>query len=260
MQICQAFDLHRFGLTDWQSIFDVPGIDQFLKLTDAASAQYFEPSKNLSKREPDPLEWRLAPAHHVGAMTPQLLYRKLQGGISNSFVSLLPAELTGYLGDVDIVARMFAPDARHPQMRHSYQGWVVARADSLALPTCYAAAIYREREDRSDVVSIWHIGETARIELGVVWLGQRLDWSKPWHCRFNIAGRELKAKWWNYDVIEPKHWDLTGIDETRRAPGVIGFASTVHGEIENNIWGLDWYAWSLDPAMPAPLYPVETVG
>jgi hypothetical protein len=37
----------------------------------------------------------------------------------------------------------------------------------------------------------------------------------------------------------------------------MGFASTVHGGIVDNVWGIDWYAWSFDPHVPAPLYPAD---
>ena len=39
--------------------------------------------------------------------------------------------------------------------------------------------------------------------------------------------------------------------------GMLGFAATVHGAIANNIWGLDWYAWSSDPDVSALIYPCD---
>jgi hypothetical protein len=72
-----------------------------------------------------------------------------------------------------------------------------------------------------------------------------------------LHGNNLRAKWWTYDVIEPKEWDLSGSDDVFAHAGMMGFAATVHGGIADNIWGLDWYAWSSDPDAPAPLYPAD---
>lgn len=249
----RSFELSQAGLTDWKAASD--------GALNAGTWQIFEsntasgvPAHNVSDGPRSQIEWRLAPSQHSGAMTPQLLYRNASAALCNSFLSVMPAELAGRCADVDIVARIFTPDARHPKMLHTYQGWVIARF-GLRSEFCMAA-LYRNRDDSADVASIWRLSENSRPnKLAALELGNRIDWSKPWHCRFNASGRVLQAKWWCYDAIEPENWDLRGEDSNLIRAGTMGFASTVHGGIKDNIWGLDWYAWSPDSDCPAPLYP-----
>jgi hypothetical protein len=254
MQNSRLIDLSRFDLFDWQPVNNSAAISKILNIIEPVNVPDAVSSPGPALHR---LEWRLAPAQHSGAMTPQLLYRNIDGRLFNSFLSVLSRELTGSISDIDIVARMFTPDACTPNMRHKYQGWLISRMDNIDSPGCYMAAIYCNRTDDADVGSIWRYGRNSRTELAASAIGRRINWSKPWHCRFNIVGGGLKAKWWNYDAIEPDRWDLSVIDDIPRKPGMIGFASTVHGGIAGNIWGLDWYAWSLDAAVPAPLYPME---
>jgi hypothetical protein len=257
MQNSRIIDFSGLDLIDWQPVSNSAAISKILRIVEPLAVVESAFSRRLSRPVPQFLEWRLAPAQHEGAITPQLLYRTADGNLFNSFLSVISQGLTGSISDVDIVARMFTPNARHPSMRYTYQGWLIARMDDTDSPGCYMAAVYCNRADDSDVGSIWRYGPSSRNELAASPIGRRIDWDKPWHCRFNIVGGELKAKWWNYDVIEPDRWDLFSIDNIPREPGMIGFASTVHGGLAGNIWGLDWYAWSLDAAVPAPLYPIE---
>ncbi len=260
-----VFEFGQFGITDWKSPDNGLVSDGALQIVGPCKIDISK-GKNVIEIGADRgagIEWRFAPAQHIGALTPQLLYRGRNRALSNSFLSVLPRDLTGMIADADIVARMFTPDARHPKMGHVYQGWVVARLTDRGPPSFYLAAIYRNRENSSDIVSIWRVVGNSRVEFAATRLGNRIDWSKPWHCRFNIMGRTLKAKWWSCDAIEPDNWDLQATDDADDAlvrPGMIGFASTVHGEIIDNIWGLDWYAWSSDASTPAPIYPVEIAG
>jgi hypothetical protein len=250
----RSFEFHQVGLTDWE-----PAIDG---VANAGAWQIFGSkalsggsANNIGDGSRSQIQWRLAPSQHVSAMTPQLLYRNASASLCNSFLSVMTAEQAGGLDDVDIVARMFTPDACHPKMLHIYQGWVIARCD-LRSPQFCMAAIYRNRDDSADVVSLWRVyDKIKRTKLAALELGNRIDWSKPWHCRFSARGCVLKAKWWSCDAIEPEIWDLSAEDNNPTRSGTIGFASTVHGGIEGNVWGIDWYAWSADPDCPAPLYP-----
>ena len=250
-----ALNLNHLGLTEWTPADQGQVNDGFLHITGPCRFNPFEVNVDAGSG----IEWRSAPSQHIGALSPQLLYRNTRPTLFNSFLSVIPSALTGGLADVDIVARFFTPDACHPKMRYVYQAWVVARLTDLRSLNFYYAAIYRNRDNSSDVVSIWRVAGNSRTEIVSAPLGIKIDWSKPWHCRFNVVDRDLRAKWWNYDAIEPANWDLYSTDDSLIRSGMIGFASTVHGEIDHNIWGLDWYAWSSDPNKPASLYPNENV-
>jgi hypothetical protein len=253
-----AFEFSQFGLTDWKPASDgVVGAGAWQIV--GSKGFFTRPGTDLGDRAQSQIEWRFAPSQHAGAMTPQLLYRNGSASLSNSFLSVLPVALTGMLADLDIVARMFTPDACDPKMLHIYQGWVIARCD-LPSSDFYMAALYRNQDDSSDVASIWRVRDNSgSIKMAARQLGNRIDWSKPWHCRFNASGCVLKARWWSCDAIEPENWDLRAEDDDPKPSGMIGFASTVHGGIKDNLWGLDWYAWSPDPDHPAPLYPDESM-
>ena len=252
-----AFEFGQFGLTDWTLAGDGAAGAGTWQAVD--SSRYLKgAASDLSDRSHPQIEWRMAPSQHAGALSPQLLFRTASPSLANSFLSLIPVHLTGLLTDFDVVARMFTPDARHPAMEHIYQGWVIARCDSLTT-AFYLAAVYRNQGDRCDVASIWHVHDGSRRKIIAGQLGDKIDWTKPWHCRFNAAGHILKAKWWSCDVLEPGQWDLRAEDSGSMQPGMIGFASTVHGGIKENLWGIDWYAWSPDPDDPVPLYPDENL-
>jgi len=255
-----VFEFNQFCITDWASPANGLVNDGSLQIVGTCNVGQEENIIEIGAERGAGVEWRFAPAQHIGALTPQLLYRARNKALSNSFLSLLPQELTGMVADADIAVRVFTPDACHPKMGHVYQGWVVARFMDLGPLSFYLAAIYRNRENSSDVVSIWRVVGNSRVEFAATWLGNRIDWTKPWHCRFNIVGRALKAKWWSCDAVEPDNWDLQAADDAPLRAGMIGFASTIHGEIVGNIWGLDWYAWTSVLNTPAPIYPVEIVG
>ena len=248
-----AFDLGQLGFTDWKPV-------QNARLINAADFEAGTTAEPIRAAGDCTIEWRLAPSQHIGAASPQLLYRNTAPLLCNSFMTAMPARAASIVHNGDVVARVFTPQACHPKMLHVYQGWVIARLDSGTDLNCYMAAVYRNGENSSDVVSIWRVtGGTRTTKLAASAIGNRIDWSKPWHCRFNFDGQTLKAKWWSYDVIEPVAWDLGGEDDAFLAPGLIGYASTVHGGIAENIWGLDWFSWSNDAAVSAPLYPYEPV-
>jgi hypothetical protein len=251
-----AFEFGRFDLTDWTPTCDETGATTWHVIK--SSSYLMRPKGDISDKLYSRIEWRMAPSLDAGALSPQLLFRNASASLANSFLSLIPAELTGLLTNFDIVGRMFTPDACNPLMRHIYQGWMIARCDSP--PTdFYMAALYRNQEDKSDVASIWHVNDGSRRKIIAIQLGNKINWSKPWHCRFNVSGRVLKAKWWSCEAIEPEQWDLHAEDSALMRPGKVGFSSTVHGGIKDNLWGIDWYAWSTDPDDPAPLYPDEDV-
>ena len=247
LQHAGFLDFQQLGPTDWLRVEDDAPIGRGLRIVRSADMKAH------------PLEWRIAPAQHPGAVTPQLLYRSPEPRLINSFLSVLSEVAAGRRSDIDLVARMFTPHACHPKLRYVYQGWVIARAE-IETRRCYMAAIYCNRENDADVASIWRVERTSRTNVVAGPLDRRIDWAKPWNCRFNLAGGALKGKWWNSDVIEPQTWDLAGADEGLSGPGLIGFASTVHGAIADNVWGMDWYAWSSDPTIAAPLYPIEVEG
>jgi len=251
-----ALDFSQFGITRWQRAgitskdqgpfqnIDVPHIDPYRLII------------GVDRALDNGLLWRFAPPQHDGAMSPQLLYRTTSDSLLNSVLTIVPSGLTSPFGDVDIAARMFTPHARDKSMLHVYQGWLTARIPSVRQFDFYMAAIYRNNADAADVVSIWKVtGGIRTLKIAAAALGDRINWTKPWNCRFNLSGNFLRAKWWTYDDIEPEAWDLLGTDSGLNASGMIGFAATVHGQIAENVWGLDWYAWSNDPEIPAPLYP-----
>ena len=252
------FDLGQFEFRDWEPAKDASANNGPLC---NINAPHIDPSKiviGVESSSDSGIEWRFGPSQHIGAMSPQLLYRTTTAALSNSFLTVIPRSQTSLLRDVDLVARMFTPNARHKSMLHIYQGWVIARLASLRQHDYYMAAIYRNDTDTSDVGSIWRVSCGSRIfKIAATFLGNRIEWTKPWHCRLNLNGNALKAKWWSYDVIEPQPWDLSGSDNFFAQAGMLGFAATVHGAIANNIWGLDWYAWSSDPDVSAPIYPCD---
>jgi len=257
-----VFEFSQFGITDWTPLDNGQVNNGSLNLLGPIKVDIRKNKYRIefSAVNDAGIEWRFAPSQHIGALTPQLLYRSRNKTLANSFLSILPREMTGMLTDVDVVARMFTPDAGHTAMDHIYQGWVVACFTNQPSLDFYLTAIYRSHGIPSDVVSIWHVIGNSRIELVARQLGDRIDWRKPWHCRFNLAGSSLKAKWWSCDAIEPDGWDLQATDDLLPRSGLIGFASTVNGGIDDNNWGLDWYAWSIVATAPAPIYPPEIAG
>jgi hypothetical protein len=248
-----ALDFGQSEFTDWRKPIEPPEGN--------IGASDLGPGKiliGIGLKSANDVEWRLGPPQHIGAMSPQLLYRPITPSLSNSFLTVLPSRICPPLRDADVVARIYSPHARRMQMLHTYQGWVVARLASADQLNGYMAAIYRNSTDNSDVGSIWRVTSGSRtVKIAAANIGNSVDWTKPWHCRFNLNGNQLKAKWWASDAIEPEEWHLIGEDGAYSHAGLMGFASTTHGAIPDNIWGLDWYAWSPDPDEPAPLYPSE---
>jgi hypothetical protein len=253
-----ALDLSKFGLTGWQPASLASANNGPLQNIDALKIDQSRIVIGVKDASESGIEWRFGPPLHIGAMSPQLLYQATAALLSNSFLTVMPPGVAAVLRDADIVARMFTPNARDRHMLHVYQGWVTARLRSFHQLDGYMAAIYRDRRDGSDVGSIWRVTGGSRTDkIAAAFLGDKIDWTKPWHCRFNLKGHALKAKWWTYDVIEPESWDLVGADSTHSHAGMMGFAATVHGGVAKNVWGLDWYAWSADPDVSAPLYPCD---
>jgi hypothetical protein len=257
LSVSGALDLTQLPLSDWRAVtyavasdgpvqgIGVPQVDpgKLIVAIDATLDGGFETS--------------LGSPRHIGAMAPQLLYRAAAPSLSNSLLTVIPAEISASLRDADIVARIYSPHGRDSKMLHTYQGWVVARLAGSRQLDGYMAALYRSADDKFDVASIWRVVGGVRTVKMAARYGDWVEWEKPWHCRFNLNGDKFKAKWWAYDVIEPDDWSLVGEDNAYSHAGLMGFASTVHGAIVDNVWGIDWYAWSADPHVPAPLYPAD---
>jgi hypothetical protein len=257
MSTSGALDLTRLRLSDWRAVSHADAGDGPVQ---GIGVPQVHPEKlvvALDEALDGRIESCLGRPRHLGAMAPQLLYRAVEPSLANSFLTVIPAEISTTLRDADIVARIYSPHAREKRMLHTYQGWVVARLAGYRGLDGYMAALYRNDDDTADIASIWRVVGGARTVKIASGFGKLVDWTKPWHCRFNLNGGKLKAKWWAYDVIEPEEWAVVGEDNAYSRPGLMGFASTVHGAIDDNVWGIDWYAWSADPHVPAPLYPAE---
>ena len=257
MSVFGALDLTELPLSDWRAVSYAVASEGPVQ---GIGVPQLDPRKLLVAVDPtldDHIETSLGRPRHIGAMTPQLLYRATEPSLSNSFLTVIPAKISASLRDADIVARIYSPHGRDSKMLHTYQGWIVARLAGSRQLDGYMAALYRNADDKFDVASIWRVVGGVRTVKMAARYGNWVEWEKPWHCRFNLNGDKFKAKWWAYDVIEPDDWCLVGRDSAYSHAGLMGFASTVHGAIVDNVWGIDWYAWSADPHVPAPLYPAD---